>query len=62
MYKKKEAKSGTVIVLFEVALLGSSLAQKRAAKLLQWIDFPREIAYDDLRSYVHGKEECFPTE
>ena len=38
--KKQEAKSGIVMVLFEVALLGSSLAQKRAAKLLQWINFP----------------------
>ena len=38
--KKQEAKSGIVMVLFEVALLGSFLAQKRAAKLLQWINFP----------------------
>lgn len=52
--KKQEAKSGIVMVLFEVALLGSSIAQKRASKLLQWFNFPREIAYDDLRSYAHG--------
>lgn len=40
--REKMAKSGIVPVLLEVALLGSSLAQKRALKLLQWFKDERQ--------------------
>ncbi|PRQ29138.1 hypothetical protein RchiOBHm_Chr5g0010651 [Rosa chinensis] len=40
--RAKMAKSGIVPVLLEVALLGSSLAQKRALKLLQWFKDERQ--------------------
>ncbi|MCD7446172.1 hypothetical protein HAX54_045229 [Datura stramonium] len=40
--REKMAKAGIVPVLLEVALLGSSLAQKRALKLLQWFKDERQ--------------------
>ncbi|XP_050367834.1 U-box domain-containing protein 7 [Argentina anserina] len=40
--REKMNKSGIVPVLLEVALLGSSLAQKRALKLLQWFKDERQ--------------------
>ncbi|KAM1226284.1 hypothetical protein EV1_005757 [Malus domestica] len=40
--REKMAKSGIVPILLEVALLGSSLAQKRALKLLQWFKDERQ--------------------
>lgn len=41
--REKMANSGIVPVLLEVALLGSSLAQKRALKLLQWFKDERQV-------------------
>lgn len=41
--REKMSKAGIVPVLLEVALLGSSLAQKRALKLLQWFKDERQI-------------------
>ncbi|KAH0697031.1 hypothetical protein KY290_014462 [Solanum tuberosum] len=40
--REKMSKAGIVPVLLEVALLGSSLAQKRALKLLQWFKDERQ--------------------
>ncbi|KAK9267877.1 hypothetical protein L1049_010314 [Liquidambar formosana] len=40
--RQKMVKSGIVPVLLEVALLGSTLAQKRALKLLQWFKDERQ--------------------
>ncbi|XP_060194446.1 uncharacterized protein LOC132623671 [Lycium barbarum] len=40
--REKMARAGIVQVLLEVALLGSSLAQKRALKLLQWFKDERQ--------------------
>ncbi|XP_030547259.2 uncharacterized protein LOC115752966 [Rhodamnia argentea] len=40
--RSKMAKSGIVQVLLEVALLGSTLAQKRALKMLQWFKDERQ--------------------
>lgn len=42
MQREKMAKAGIVPVLLEVALLGTSLAQKRALKLLQWFKDERQ--------------------
>ncbi|KAI4306395.1 hypothetical protein L6164_029676 [Bauhinia variegata] len=41
--REKMAKAGIVAVLLEVALLGSTLAQKRAQKLLQWFKDERQV-------------------
>ncbi|GMH05503.1 hypothetical protein Nepgr_007343 [Nepenthes gracilis] len=41
--REKMAKSGIVSVLLEVALLGSTLAQKRALKLLQWFKDEKQV-------------------
>lgn len=41
--REKMAKAGIVSVLLEVALLGSTLAQKRALKLLQWFKDERQV-------------------
>lgn len=40
--REKMAKAGIVGILLEVALLGSTLAQKRALKLLQWFKDERQ--------------------
>ncbi|XP_054778631.1 U-box domain-containing protein 12-like [Prosopis cineraria] len=41
--RQKMAKAGIVHVLLEVVLLGSTLAQKRASKLLQWFKDERQV-------------------
>ncbi|KAK7246369.1 hypothetical protein RIF29_41236 [Crotalaria pallida] len=41
--REKMAQAGIVPVLLEVVLLGSSLAQKRAMKLLQWFKDERQV-------------------
>ncbi|KAI6703633.1 hypothetical protein NL676_012769 [Syzygium grande] len=41
--RSKMAKAGIVPVLLEVALLGSTLAQKRALKMLQWFKDERQM-------------------
>jgi len=41
--RNKMVQSGITPVLLEVALLGSSLAQERARKLLQWFRYERQI-------------------
>lgn len=42
LQRKKMAEAGIVPVLLEVVLLGSTLAQKRAMKLLQWFKDERQ--------------------
>lgn len=41
--REKMAEAGIVPVLLEVALMGSTLAQKRALKLLQWFKDDRQV-------------------
>ncbi|KAL0300676.1 UNVERIFIED_CONTAM: hypothetical protein Sradi_6344400 [Sesamum radiatum] len=43
LQRQKMAKAGIVQVLLELALLGSPLAQKRAAKILQWFKDERQM-------------------